>query len=152
LLARFDGRSVSSAVIDYGKFKVELKGADDETVQRAINEGEDMIALPQIIYTADTAAFYPKFAQLSDPEHSAVAVGFTGRAQKDEITWLAAEIDSKLEADRETAGFWCDRLEMVAATCGYEQFRIWLVSPEGQAAIASYKVGGEQLFFADARH
>ena len=27
----------------------------------------------------------------------------------------------------------------------------WLVSPEGQAAIASYKVGGEQLFFPDAK-
>jgi tungstate transport system substrate-binding protein len=31
-------------------------------------------------------------------------------------------------------------------------FMDWLVSVEGQAAIASYKVGGEQLFFADARH
>ena len=30
-------------------------------------------------------------------------------------------------------------------------FMDWLVSPEGQAAIARYKVGGEQLFFADAR-
>ena len=28
-------------------------------------------------------------------------------------------------------------------------FMDWLVSPEGQAAIASYKVGGEQLFFPD---
>ena len=27
----------------------------------------------------------------------------------------------------------------------------WLVSTEGQAAIASYKIGGEQLFFPDAR-
>ena len=27
----------------------------------------------------------------------------------------------------------------------------WIVSKEGQDAIASYKVGGEQLFFADAR-
>jgi tungstate transport system substrate-binding protein len=27
----------------------------------------------------------------------------------------------------------------------------WLVSAEGQAAIASYKVGGEQLFFPDAK-
>ena len=26
----------------------------------------------------------------------------------------------------------------------------WLVSPEGQAAIASYRIGGEQLFFPDA--
>jgi len=31
-------------------------------------------------------------------------------------------------------------------------FMDWLVSPEGQAAIASYKVGGEQLFFPEARH
>ena len=29
-------------------------------------------------------------------------------------------------------------------------FMDWLVSAEGQAAIASYKVGGEQLFFPDA--
>ena len=26
----------------------------------------------------------------------------------------------------------------------------WLVSPEGQAAIAGYKIGGEQLFFPNA--
>jgi len=31
-------------------------------------------------------------------------------------------------------------------------FMDWLVSAEGQAAIASYKVGGEQLFFPGARH
>jgi tungstate transport system substrate-binding protein len=30
-------------------------------------------------------------------------------------------------------------------------FMDWLVSPEGQAAIESYKVGGEQLFFPDAK-
>jgi tungstate transport system substrate-binding protein len=27
----------------------------------------------------------------------------------------------------------------------------WIVSPEGQASIASYKVGGEQLFFPSAK-
>jgi tungstate transport system substrate-binding protein len=31
-----------------------------------------------------------------------------------------------------------------------QQFIDWLVSPKGQAAIASYKVGGEQLFFPNA--
>ncbi len=30
-------------------------------------------------------------------------------------------------------------------------FADWLVSPAGQAAIASYKIGGEQLFFPNAR-
>ena len=31
-----------------------------------------------------------------------------------------------------------------------QQFVDWLVSPRGQAAIAGYKIGGEQLFFPDA--
>ncbi len=31
-----------------------------------------------------------------------------------------------------------------------QSFMDWLVSPEGQSAIASYKVGGEQLFFPNA--
>jgi tungstate transport system substrate-binding protein len=32
-----------------------------------------------------------------------------------------------------------------------QQFVDWLVSPEGQQAIADYKIGGEQLFFPNAR-
>ena len=32
-----------------------------------------------------------------------------------------------------------------------QAFIDWLVSPEGQAAIASYNIAGEQLFFPDAR-
>lgn len=32
-----------------------------------------------------------------------------------------------------------------------QKFIDWLVSPEGQAMIASYRVGGEQLFFPNAR-
>jgi tungstate transport system substrate-binding protein len=29
-------------------------------------------------------------------------------------------------------------------------FHRWLISPEGQQAIADYKIGGEQLFFPNA--
>jgi tungstate transport system substrate-binding protein len=32
-----------------------------------------------------------------------------------------------------------------------QRFADWVVSPAGQAAIASYKIGGEQLFFPNAR-
>ncbi len=32
------------------------------------------------------------------------------------------------------------------------QFIDWLTGPEGQAAIAGYKINGEQLFFPDAKH
>jgi tungstate transport system substrate-binding protein len=31
-----------------------------------------------------------------------------------------------------------------------QAFVDWLVSPEGQQAIASYRIGGEQLFFPNA--
>jgi tungstate transport system substrate-binding protein len=31
-----------------------------------------------------------------------------------------------------------------------QAFVDWLVSPEGQASIAAYKIGGEQLFFPNA--
>ena len=31
-----------------------------------------------------------------------------------------------------------------------QSFVDWLISPEGQAAIAGYKIDGQQLFFPDA--
>ena len=31
-----------------------------------------------------------------------------------------------------------------------QQFIDWLISPEGQAAIAAYKINGEQLFYPNA--
>ena len=32
-----------------------------------------------------------------------------------------------------------------------QQFVDWLISPEGQKAIAAYQIGGEQLFFPNAK-
>ncbi len=31
-----------------------------------------------------------------------------------------------------------------------QKFVDWVISPEGQKAIAAYKIGGEQLFFPNA--
>jgi tungstate transport system substrate-binding protein len=31
-----------------------------------------------------------------------------------------------------------------------QKFADWIISPAGQAAIAAYKIGGEQLFFPNA--
>jgi tungstate transport system substrate-binding protein len=33
-----------------------------------------------------------------------------------------------------------------------QAFIDWVISPEGQNAIAAYKIGGEQLFFPNARN
>jgi tungstate transport system substrate-binding protein len=43
-----------------------------------------------------------------------------------------------------------ERHPTVKATLG-KAFIDWLVSPEGQQTIAAYKIGGEQLFFPNAR-
>ena len=133
VMQAFAGRHVSTAMIDYSRFKAELKGADDDKIQRAFKEDPAKTALPHIFYTAHTSAFYPKLTEFADTERSAVALGCTAGAEKDEVVWIAAEIDSKLEATREVAEFWCDRLEMVAAHCDFSNVRLWLVAPEGFA-------------------
>ena len=131
LMRTFDGRQISPALIDYARFKAEFKGADDEAVLKSLTADEAKIDLPQIVYTADTAAFYPRLNEICDPERSAIGLGFVPGAESEEIAWIAAEIDSKLEAKRDLAEFWCDRLEMAALSCNFEQYKIWLVAPEG---------------------
>lgn len=128
LLAGMDGRQISPALIDYETFKDLFKGADDERILKSVKEDNDKFELPQIVYTAHTAAFYPKLNELCDTERSAIALGFAG---KEETAWLAVEIDSKLEAKRELAEFWCDRLEMVALDSNFPNYKIWLIAPEG---------------------
>ena len=105
---------------------------DDEILENIGGEAKK-IRLPQIAYTAHTFAFYPPIAQVSEKERSAVALGFQEckYTDDDEIVWITAEIDSKLEASKELAEFWCDRLEMVALMCNFINYKLWLVAPEG---------------------
>ena len=83
-------------------------------------------------------AVYPQFAKVIEQNRSAVALGFqeTAYTDEDEIVWIAAEIDSKLEATKDLTEFWCDRLEMVALMCNFVNYKIWLVAPEGFSAEA----------------
>lgn len=131
LMASFDGRSLSTAAIDYGRFKAELKGADDETINANLAGDTERRNLARIVYTAHTAGFYPQISEVCETERSAVALGFSDEARHNDIAWVAAEIDSKLEAKRELAEFWCDRLEMAAEASELANYRIWLIAPEG---------------------
>ncbi len=128
LISTFDGRRVSEQFLNYALFKSESKGADDENILRSVIGDGDGINLPQIVYTANTSAFYPVLDEISDSERSVTGLGFAG---KDDIAWLAVQIDSKLEATRDIAEFWCDRLEMAAISSGFENYKIWLIAQEG---------------------
>jgi serine/threonine-protein kinase RsbW len=131
LLGTFDGQQVPSGLIDYGEFVDELKGLPDEEILDRARQAPP-ITLPRIFFTTAASAFYRPIAQIAESERSAIALGFEpGTETGEEIVWIAAEVDSKLEASRELAEFWCDRLEAAALMCDFVRFRIWLIAPEG---------------------
>ena len=136
LMRSFDGRQISPALIDYGRFKSGFKGTDDDRILKAVKEDNDRINLPHIVFSAHTAAFYPLLNELCEKQRSAIGLGFVDSAEKVEIAWIAAEIDSKLEATPELAQFWCDRLEMAAEGSDLNSYRLWLIAPEGFTASA----------------
>lgn len=133
LMAVFDCQEVPVGMIDYETFKTQHKGNSPDEIDTAIKNETETVKLPQIVYTANTVSLYSPISKLTEAERSAVALGFEAADYKDEseIVWIAAEIDSKLEADDKLTAFWCDRLEMVALMCDFSNFRLWLIAPEG---------------------
>ncbi len=131
LLKAFDGRQISPALIDYARYRDELKGVSRDRVQKAIKEDNARFPLPQFVFSAHTSAYYSRLNEICETERSVTAIGVSEGGNKSEIVWIAAEIDSKLEATRELTEFWCDRLEMVAITCNFTNYKIWLIAPEG---------------------
>jgi serine/threonine-protein kinase RsbW len=133
LLSIFNCQQTPASLFDYAAFKARHKGAEDAEMRAALDAENEKIALPQIIYTAHTVAFYPAIAQFTETERSAVALGFEAADYREEteIVWIAAQLDAKLEAARDLIEFWCDRLEMVALMCNFPRYQLWLITPEG---------------------
>ena len=131
MLAAFDRQDAPAELIDYA---VSKNGGAAVNGRNGMGETEK-IRLPQIVYAAHTVAFYPAINHLLEANRSAIAIGFEENlyTDADETVWIAAEIDSKLEASTELAEFWCDRLEMVALAGDFTNYKIWLVAPEGFA-------------------
>ena len=132
VLRAFSGQKVPAAFLDYAEYKKAIKGATPAEAEAALAKG-DSIPLPQIFFTTAASAFYKPLLELAEAERGAIALGFeTGSlSMEDDVVWIAAELDSKMEASRELTEFWCDRLEAAARECEFERFRIWLIAPEG---------------------
>ncbi|MBC7901528.1 MAG: ATP-binding protein [Saprospiraceae bacterium] len=133
LMRTFAGQYVPAALLDYSKFAGEYKGAPNDEILRDLLMAAETIKLPQIVFATHTADVYKPIEMVAEKDRSAAALGFQEKryTDEDEIVWIAAQIDSKLEASRGLAEFWCDRLEMVALMCNFTNFKIWLVAPEG---------------------
>jgi serine/threonine-protein kinase RsbW len=153
ILSVFNLQQISASLLDYSVYREKHKGAEEAEILADIEQENEKLTLPQVIYTASGAAFYPSLKQFSDEERTAVGVGFDGQGYTDEseIVWIAAEIDSKLEVSRELAEFWCDRLEMVAVMCNFLNYRLWLAAPEGFSAETDEVLRGRNAFGSSRR-
>lgn len=139
LLARFDFQRVPASLLHYDRYARLYRGVSAEEVAAGLEAETDLVRLPQIVNAASGEWFHPPLAQVCDEERCAVAHGFESAAYAEagEVVWLAAEIESKLEAGRALTELWLDRLAQVANACGFERARLWLVAPEGFSAEAS---------------
>ena len=77
--------------------------------------------------------------QVCEEDHCLIAHTFEEATYTDaqQVVWLAADIESKLEVDIDVARAWCDRFEAMAIRFGFARFQIWLISNEGFSEEAS---------------
>jgi serine/threonine-protein kinase RsbW len=152
LLARFDAQRVPASLLHYERFNRVHRGADTEEIAAALDAETDLIRLPQIVHAASCESFHAPMRQVCDEERCAVAHGFDATPYTDanEVVWLAAEIEGKMEIGRALTEVWCDRLAQVANACGFRRSRLWLVSTEGFTAEAC-ELLNEREAFASSR-
>src|SRR5947209_1959536 len=139
LMERFNCQRVPASLFHYDRFSRTHKGMTGDELTVALDAETDLVRLPQVIHAASCASFYPPIEQVCDEERCAVAHGFDAGQHVDanRVAWIAAEIESKIEAGRGVTEIWCDRLLQVARACAFNRVRLWLVSPEGFSADAS---------------
>lgn len=133
LLARFDCQRVPENLFHFDEFSNRYKGASPEEIVTGLEAETALMRLPQVVHVASGDAYSPELRQICDEERCVVGHAFEEAVYTDanEIVWLAAEIDSKMEAGRELTENWCERLETLARKSGFGRIRIWLISNEG---------------------
>ncbi len=133
ILELMDLQEVPRALLDHTLFRDRYRGLNYDEFRSRLAEDMATIRLPQVLFAAPVTEFYPEFSRFAEPERAAAGTGFSDRAYRDEheTAWLAAEVESKLEAEIDVAREWYERLEAAAAACGFRNYRIWLVAPEG---------------------
>ena len=131
LISRFNCQRVPASLFHYDRFVATHKGADPDAVDAALDNESDLVRLPQIVHVSGCPSF-GRFVGC-DAETCALGHGFEAAEYTDEneVVWLAAQIESKLEASRELAEEWCNRLLHLAREYRFPRVRLWLIAPEG---------------------
>jgi serine/threonine-protein kinase RsbW len=138
LLETFNSQLVPVRLFHYEQFAELYRGATAEEISAGLNTDTNAIRLPQVFHAASGVSFSADLRRFGD-EASIVAHGFEGAAYTDanEIVWLVAKVESKLETDLDTTEQWLDRLEDLARKSGFLRTQLWLIANEGFSADAS---------------
>src|SRR5215216_4439469 len=133
LISRFNCQQVPSVLFDYQNFSTKYKGAESETLISGLSAETDFFKLPQTVHLASCSSFISDMRQICEEDHCLVAHTFEEGSYSDaqQLVWLAADIESKLEVEVDVARVWCERLENIANRLGFSRFQIWLISNEG---------------------
>jgi serine/threonine-protein kinase RsbW len=139
LISRFNCQRIPAVLFDYRTFSQRYKGTENEEIVSGLTAETEQIKLPQTVHLASCSAFNSDMRQICEEDHCLVAHTFEEGTYSDaqEVIWLAADIESKLEVDVDVARAWCERFENLASTLGFTRFQIWLISNEGFSEEAS---------------
>ncbi len=138
LMARFNSQMVPKVLFDSAHFAELYRGGAAEEVAASLDVDTELIRLPQIFHAASGQSFGRTVDDLGE-EGTVVAHGFEGAAYTDanEIVWLVAKIESKLEASRGLVDSSLKILDDLARQSGFVRTQIWLIANEGFSAEAT---------------
>jgi serine/threonine-protein kinase RsbW len=132
LLGKFNAQRVPKVLFDSARFAGIYKGLTPEEIGARLDSETDLLRLPQVFHTASGVAFNPELQEFGE-ESSVVAHAFEGATYTDEneIVWLVAKIESKLEVSRRQTETWLGLLDALARTSGFVRMQFWLIAKEG---------------------
>lgn len=137
LLGSFNAQRMPRILFKYENFAELYKGATPEETAGGLDADTNLLRLPQVFHAASGASFSTELRQFGE-ESCVVAHAFESGTYTDanEIVWLVAKVESKLEADRSLVAEWCELLESLARRSGFVRTQFWLIATEGFSAEA----------------
>jgi serine/threonine-protein kinase RsbW len=148
LVSRFNTQRVPAVLFDYAAFSRKHKGLEPERLTSDLDAETEQFKLPQTVHLASCVAFNSDMRQISENERCLVAHTFEDGVYSDaqEVVWLIADLEAKLEVDLDLARAWVERFETLASRLGFSRFQIWLISNEGFSEEASRLLGRHKAF------
>lgn len=137
LLGKFNFQMVPRVLFNFAEFATAYKGGAPEEIAAGLDADTDLLRLPQVFQAASGVSFSRALREFGE-ESSAVAHAFEGGAYTDanEIVWLVAKVESKLEAGRALVEKWLELLDGLSRQSGFVRTQIWLIANEGFSAEA----------------